>query len=646
MFNNSVKSLLTATVLIAVGCDSAKNLTKQGDKLFYQKGEYENAIQAYKKAAEKDGDKAYLNAKIAESYRLSNRIGAAEPFYAAAIEAGNKADSLAFSYGYSLKANGKYDQAASQFASYAKTGASSARVKAAKREVENMPAVKALVSKKTQFEVSNLDALNTEAAEFSPFIMDKSLYFTSNRESSKVYGATGTGFTDLYVWKFEGADVANGKTEMLGGALSLSGVNDGSASLSRDGKTMVFARGNDGSKKGAKNVDLFISYYKDGKWSEPQLLPFNSPTAWDACPFLSADGKTLFFASDRPGGEGASDLYRVTRDNSGNWGKVANLGKQINTDGEEMFPYLSDDGKLYFSSTGHPGLGGLDIFAATIAGKDATIENLGSPINSMADDFGISFSSPVQGYFASNRSGGKGDDDIYMFKNIKDEVKIVKFALSGVTQEREENGNIKVLPNTHVVLLDQATGEKIAEQISDDQGKFAFNMDASKNYTFLADREAYLTLRENFSTYGKQPPQDQLTEKETTIDLTNNLVLEKIKVEKAIVLDNIYYDFNKWDITEAAALELDKLVQILEDNPTITIELSSHTDQRGKADYNQTLSQKRAESAVTYIVGRGINKDRITAKGYGLTRPLIENPETEEDFQKNRRTEFKITKIK
>ena len=200
------------------------------------------------------------------------------------------------------------------------------------------------------------------------------------------------------------------------------------------------------------------------------------------------------------------------------------------------------------------------------------------------------------------------------------------------------------MPGTSVKVIDEK-GATVAEVTSNEEGKFDVALAMQKNYTFLAQKPDFYTRRETYTTYGKQPANEELRAKETTIDLDHTLTLDKIKLEKTIVLDNIYYDYRKWDIKDTAAMELDKMVTIMRDNPKIHIELSSHTDSRGSDQYNMDLSQKRAESAVAYIVSKGIEKERVTAKGYGETKPIIENAMTEEDFQKNRRTEFKVLKV-
>jgi len=614
--------------------------TKSADKKFKQKGEYELALQEYKKALEAGGSKTYINAQIAECYRLSNRIAEAAPFYKAAIEAGSKVDSILFQYPFALKAAGSYDEAKQGFQNYVSNGGKPARVDRSQKEIENLNKVADLSKKKFWYEIQNLEAVNTAASEFGPFYQDNNLYFASARGASAIYGATGTPFTNLFSYKVGGD--ATTVQEVTG--VNTAGQHEASATITKDGKTMIFARSNDGGRKTHKEVCLYITRNVNGAWSTPELMTINDVEAWNGAPSISPDGKTLYFASSRRGGKGGLDLYRTKMDENGKWGKVSNLGESINTAGDESFPSITEDGKLYFSSDGHPSLGGLDLFVASKKGESTIVENLGTGINTVSDDFGLTWKSPSEGYFSSNRAGGKGDDDIYFFRDGKNDPRIVKFNTNGKAYAKDDKGIETPLSSTNVKLLDDK-GAVVAETMTDADGNFHFDMEPSKNYTFFVEKDQYLTKRDPFTTVGKSPAYDDLVQKETMIDLNHKLVIDKIKMQQTFVVDNINYDYDKADVRPDAALELDKITQFLNDNPKITIELSSHTDSRGDDKYNMKLSQKRAETSKAYIVSKGIKAERITSKGYGESKPLIADATTEEDFQKNRRTEFKIIKV-
>lgn len=615
--------------------------TKSADKKFKVKGEYEAAIQDYKKALEAGGNKGYINAQIGECYRLSNRLAEAAPYYKAALENKYKADSIFFQYPFALKAAGNYAEAKKAFQEYISNGGKPARVDRAQREIDNLNKIAELEKKKFWYEISNLEAVNTPAAEFGPFLSDGVLYFASARGTSSVYGATGTPFTNLFTYKIGGD--ASTVQEVPG--VNTGGQHEASATVSKDGKFMIFARSNDGGRKTHKEVCLYQSRYNGATWSTPELVPgVNDLEAWNGAPSLSPDGKTLYFASNRRGGKGGLDLYRTKMDENGKWGKVSNLGETINTPGDESFPMITEDGKLYFSSDGHPSFGGLDIFVATKKGEQTVVENMGTGINTVSDDFGLTLKSATEGYFSSNRPGGKGDDDIYYFRDGRNDPRIVKFVTSGQAFSKDDKGVVTPLANAPIKLLDEKNAT-VAETTTDENGNFRFDMDESKNYVFYVEKAQYYTKREPFSTIGKAPAYEDRTQKETVIDLSAKLVLDKIKLQQTFVVENINYDYDKADIRPDAALELDKIVQFMQDNPSITIELSSHTDSRGDDAYNMKLSQRRAESSKAYIVSKGIKAERITSKGYGESKPLIADAATEEDFQKNRRTEFKVIKV-
>lgn len=619
----------------------AGNDTKTADKKFRVKGEYEGALIDYKKALEKGENKGYLNAQIGECYRLSNRIAEAAPFYKEALANGNKADSILFQYPFSLKASGNYTEAKAGFQEYVSNGRKPTLVERAQKEIENLNKIAEIQKKKSWWEIQNLDAVNTAGSEYGPVFHDGNLYFASTRGTSAIYGATGTPFSNIFSFKIGSTDPA--AVQPVSG-INTDGQHEASPTMTKDGKMMIFARSNDGSRKMHKEVCLYMTRNVNGSWSTPELMPINDVEYWNGAPSLSADGKTLYFASNRRGGKGGLDLYRTTIDQNGKWGKVTNLGENINTPGDESFPSVTEDGKLYFSSDGHPSLGGLDLFVATKKDGNTVVENLGNGINTVGDDFGLSLKSSNEGYFSSNRPGGKGDDDIYFFHDAKNDPRVVKFNFNSQAFSKDDKGVESVLANTAVKLLDDK-GAVVAETTTDADGKYNFQMEPSKNYTLFVEKEKYYTKRDPFTTVGKSPAFDDLTEKETVISLDHKLVLDKIKVNEVFVAENINYDYDKSDIRPDAAIELDKITQFLSDNPTITIELSSHTDSRGDDKYNQKLSQKRAESCEAYIVSKGIKTERIHSKGYGESKPMIPDATTEEDFQKNRRTEIKITKV-
>jgi outer membrane protein OmpA-like peptidoglycan-associated protein/tetratricopeptide (TPR) repeat protein len=624
-------------------------IAKKGNKKF-DRGEYEIAIGLYHKALNKEKNSGEINFKIGESYRLSNRLKQALPYYQAAINNGYTEDLAYFYLAHALKANEKYDEAKTIFEQLSVNATDEMVKEESQIEENNIGILQTVMKKENYFRVKNLNEINTSGAEYSPVYYDGELFFTSSRDGGKMYKATGTPFTKIYRISTQGARVDLTTLRPLDDLINDEDTNEGSVTFTPDGRIMVYAKGNNGKKRGAKDVDLYMATNRKGRWSEPRLLRINDPDAWDSSPSLSADGRTLYFASNREGGFGGTDLYMATRDGRGRWGNVRNLGPKINTHGNEMFPYSAIDGSLYFSSDGHPGFGELDLYKAERREGQMVVQNMGSPINSSADDFGLFLFSPTKGFFTSNREGGAGDDDIYTFVNNDPDLKIVNYFLTGTTVTADDDGNETILSNTNVKLFDEENN-LIAETLTARDGQFTFRVYPEENYNVMGEKPDYLTTRIPFTTVGKSIPPDSLTKLITNEIFEIKIPLDKIVIDKAIVLENIYYDLDEAYIRPDAALELDKLVAILDDNPEIKIELSSHTDSRATADYNMDLSKRRAQAAVNYIINKGIDPDRIVARGYGESQLIISDEEinklpSEEEreaaHQINRRTEFKI----
>jgi len=392
------------------------------------------------------------------------------------------------------------------------------------------------------------------------------------------------------------------------------------------------------AKKYTNFLEIYSAKYQNGKWVDVKPFQYNKPTEYSiGHPAISPDGKVLYFVSNMPGGYGKTDIYYSTKQADGTWGQPTNAGAEINTDGEESYPHLDSTGTLYFASDGHLGMGGLDIFSA-VGSKDNWEQpvNLKYPINSSKDDFSVFFTDPGKsGYFSSNRDGGKGEDDIYYFSPELP----AKLILAGVAKQRLEDNSIEILKNASI-KMDDKTANTTGTIVSNDAGKFYATLDCNTAYDFTASKDGYFTQSKSLETTICKTRHDTVF-----VDL----ILDKIILNKAVVLENIYYDFDKANIRSDAALELNKLVDLMKRNPDIKIELGSHTDCRGSSAYNEKLSQKRAESAVAYIISQGIDKGRITAKGYGESVPVntcIDGTNcTEEQYQMNRRTEFKVTEI-
>ena len=612
-------------------------------------GKYQSVINYYKGVLAKDPNNSKANYYIAESYRLSNRIKESEPYYAKAKGPEVNRDSVKLHYSQALKANGKYNEAKAQLEDIVLTSKDEAFKGRVQREIDGLNYIDELSKKESYYKVKSLDAVNTPLSEYSPAYLNGEFYFTASRDDSRLYMATGTPFTKLYKARTSGANVDISTVAPLPEIINSPNVNDGCVTFSPDGRIMIYAKGNTGKRKGNPDVDLYMSRFRNGEWEEPRQININLPDSWESTPAFGPDGRTLYFSSNRKGGYGGLDIYTARMDSRGRFSRVRNLGPDINTSGNEMFPYVSESNKLFIASDGHPGFGMLDLFEIKRSKGRDVAENLGLPMNSPADDFGIFLFKADRGFFTSNREGGKGDDDIYTFVNVDPNLRVVNYFLQGITMTPKQDSTLEVLANTNVTLLDER-GEVMQDFVTGNDGKFFFRVYENENYTLVGETDGYLVKRQKFTTYGKSIPLESLKELVTNVTLDTVMVLDRLEKNKIFVLNNIYFDLDKSDIRPDAAAELDKLVDLLTDNPEIKIEMSSHTDSIASHSYNIQLSQRRAESTVRYLISKGIAPDRLVAKGYGEERPIARNTNPDgtdnpEGRQRNRRTEFKILEI-
>lgn len=660
-FYSSIYLILIAIVGLVSSCNYDARLFRKAKQNF-ELGEYEWTIREVKPLAQRYFRAAETNYFVAESYRLSNRIQFATPFYLIAKEKGYEDKNINLNLAYAAKANGKYADAKKYLKEFIDSKPSRELVVKAEIELDNLPAVEEYNKKPSPVKIQGLVG-NTNQAEFGPIKMGDDLILTSSKKPL-IYKNNGLPFLGLYKAHLKKPGEIE-KLELFSPNLLDANANEGTPAFSKEGNLMVFARGNSGkSKDPSPDVDLYISTKRDGNWSTPERLAISDSIGWDGSPAFSRDGKTLYFSSNRRGGKGGLDLYRAPMDNSGRFGRPINLGSTINTRGNEIFPYVSEDGKLYFSSDGHPSLGGLDIFVASRSGDEIQIEHLGIPVNSVGDDFGLFLSDVTQGYFSSNRVGGKGDDDIYYFEStgsedrwwsneitITESTEPVKVALYHL-RTQILNARNKPIANAKVGV--KRNGEIQPVMFTDAKGYVEIiDLNPADQISFNASKEKFLTKRSEFLMDGRDIPKQLLKKELTDTTFDHKIILGQAEVGEEIGalfdVNPIYYDLDKSTIRPDAAVELDKIVQVLKDNPDISIELGSHTDARASASYNMKLSQRRAESAVKYIIEHGIEAARIKAKGYGETQLINGCSDgvdcSEEAHQENRRTEFKITDL-
>ena len=598
----------------------------------YENFAYNKAIKHYEKAYKKDNNMC-LKSRLADSYLNVNDITKAHEMYEKLVQRPEVKPFEYFNYGKTLMGIGEHEKAAKYFKKY---------LEAYPEDVVANMLYSSAISVNERFRDTTLFTLKpvvTETKESSfgvleykdgvVFSADKDV-FNPNRRSQW----TGRSYLDLYYMeKDEDGNWLD--PELLKGDVS-GPFHDGPATFSEDGKTVYFTRSNYIRRKirtneeNISNLKIFRAELKDGKWRNLTEFPYNSDDYSVGHPSLSKDGKTLYFTSDMDGGFGGTDLYRCILDEDGEWGEPENLGSVVNTPGNEMFPYIHDDGSLYFSSNAHNSIGGLDVFITYYTGEEwAQPENLNYPINSPGDDFAFSINRDNRtGFVSSSRVDG---DQIYKFKKYDP-----TFHLYGTARKK---GTETPVEGVIVQITNEKTDEVI-QKTSDKDGKFDMALEPESNYLLLCTKEGCFTRTDKIVTEGLKYSENFYADFE----------VEEIVIDKPIVLENIYYDFDKCDIRKDAALELDRLVQLLNDNPEIEIEMGSHTDSRGPERYNDLLSGRRALSAVRYLISQGIDPSRLTWRGYGKTVLVNECDGTvwcsEEDHQKNRRTEFKVTKIR
>ena len=654
-------SILFLLGIFFTSCHTDKLSNKKALKHF-DKGEYELTIKELLPLAQKGFQLDQTNFLLGESYRLSNRITQSLPYYQQAQAKGYTDKMLPYYMAMSAKSIGNYELTKSYLSEFVKSKPSRLYQIKSEIELENLGQIPDLLKKQSPVTLQALTG-NTSKTEFDAKKIGDELIFTSSSKP-EIYKNNGLPFLGIVKAPLKNPGEI-GTQSIFSSALFKENANDGTPAFTKDGSTVVFARGNTGkSKDPSPDVDLYMSKKTGNAWSEPERLSISDSLAWDGSPSFSADERTLYFSSNRRGGKGGVDLYRVPIDNSGRFGRPINLGSTINTPGDELFPYVSANGKLYFSSDGHPSIGGLDLFVASRNESEIIVEHLGVPINSIGDDFAISFSDSTQGYISSNRPGGKGDDDIYFFKSTGSEdrwwttapppvidtlnKKIVNYFVQ--VKVVDPSGN----PIDSVKINMRKNGQTLSNEKTNKKG-FIELIDMAENdeLVFKCDKEDFITVRSSFSMEGKTIPESLLKKEITDTTFQVIITMDRPEIGKEISklyeINSIYYDLDKADIRTDAAEELDKIVQFLTDNTQMNLELGAHTDARASTGYNLKLSQRRAESAVNYIIRRGITKDRIKPKGYGESQLINECSDgvecPEEMHQQNRRTEFKIIKI-
>nr|WP_293302403.1 OmpA family protein [Allomuricauda sp.] len=488
---------------------------------------------------------------------------------------------------------------------------------------------------------------NSKYSDFAASYYEKGLIFASDRDTGNLarYRHTWNSKDFLDLYKVNADSISNDRVVKIEGDVNTR-LHESTSVVNKDGTVMYFTRNNffDGRKKkdeeGIIRLKIYSAERVNGIWTNITELPFNNDSYSVAHPMLSPDGKKLYFVSDMPGSFGQSDIFMTEIIGDGTYGPIINLGKNINTIGRETFPFIAKDGVLYFSSDGHQGLGGLDVFATKITYNDydQPVVNVGRPINSPLDDFSFIFNSEDKtGYFSSNREGGMGEDDIYGFVENEPLVLDCIQEVSGTVRDRISN---EVLAGATVKVIDEENRE-ISSTITDSKGNYILQLDCSKGNFVRASRDGYVPAEEYFNKSDGKP---------RIIDfyLERDLVTGGFgdDLAKLLQLSTIYFDLNKYNIRPDAEIEIQKVIVAMEKYPSLKIKVNSHTDSRGNDAYNLWLSQKRAESTVKYMISKGISADRLQGEGFGESRLVNECFNgvqcSKEQHQLNRRSEFII----
>ncbi|MEN8119224.1 MAG: OmpA family protein [Bacteroidota bacterium] len=720
-----INTLLFILIVVTNNAFAQPGKIKKGDK-YFDAFAFRQSIEKYEGITDKTDS---IKRNLALGYYNIGEYEKSEKYYAELAKSEKKIAEDVYNYAAVLSVNGKYEESSQWMKTFHELNQDDSR---AKRYNQNPLFYDELLKNKEQFAIKNLD-INSEQEDFGTCFFKGKIMFASSREKFRItrrrWNWNDLPFLDLYVADKDSLNEL--KNPMNFRASINKKYHEGPASFNKAGNFMAFTRNNYNakSKDGAIKLEIYTSEFKEGEWQEAKPLPFNNKDYSVGHAALSKNGRTMYFASDMPGGIGGVDLYVVQKDSNNNWTRPKNLGKDINTEGNEMFPFYHADGFLFFASNGLPGLGGLDIFMVSIIdSNDISVPvNLGVPINSSYDDFALVMDSlQTSGYFSSNRPGGKGDDDIYRFDLLK------PFERNLIVNVFDTKGNS--LSDTEVNLYDNK-GNVLETIKTDSSGTHTFTINENIVYLLKGNKEKYqpdqkeadattnarsyvvdLILKKmNFSLVcvatdaetKKNIPEVSVTLLDKTIDKKENLItdsagyykraLEEIKIGdtihynavfekegyltnvavynrivkkegeirievelnkievgtdlgKIIDINPIYFDLSKWNIRPDAAIELDKIVKVMIENPEMIIELGSHTDSRGSTSSNLRLSDRRAKSSAKYIKERIPNPERIKGKGYGESQIINKCKNgvrcSEDEHQLNRRTEFKIIKIK
>lgn len=641
-------------ILLNLAIVSAFSFTcyAQQTKINHADKEYENyayidAIKTYERVANKGYKSEEIFKKLGNSYYFNSEFEGAAKWYSELYSMNkNLEPEYYYRYAQSLKAIGKTDRANEILKEFNSKYKNDNRGKLFKENENYLNKIKA---NSGRYNIENAE-INSKYSDYSSSLYQNKLYFASARDTGnfvkRKHKWTGENFTNLYSADLDSASQKPSHVKKFDGKINTK-FNESSPVFTKDGKTVYFTRNNyiNGKKGKDDNKVTLIKIYKatleNNKWTNILELPFNSDSYSTGHPALSPDDKILYFASDMPGTLGQSDIFKVNINNE-SYSSPENLGKTINTEGKETFPYVTTENEIYFASDGHPGLGGLDVFVGNLnnSGIVSNIQNVGADINSPKDDFAYIID-PVsrKGFFSSNKNGGQGSDDIYMFLETR-RLKCIQ-ELSGFITDEETT---LPLSGAKVSLFDQNLVLK-STVLADATGNYRLAVECGETYNIRAEMPEYITKEQNIEISSESG--------KTTLSLALEKATCKVTIGddlgKCFGIKMIYFDLDKSDIRQEAALDLEKILDVLQQNPNMKLDIRSHTDSRATHQYNEALSDRRAKSTIKWLINNGIASSRLTGKGYGETQLVNGCSDgvkcTEEQHQMNRRSEFIITDL-
>jgi outer membrane protein OmpA-like peptidoglycan-associated protein/tetratricopeptide (TPR) repeat protein len=643
---NNILFYITIISVFSINIYAQKSRLAAADKK-YDSYAFVSAIKTYERVAEKGYKSADMFQKLGNAYYFNGELEKAAQWYGELFAMTTELEpAYYYRYAQSLRSIGDNDKADQIMEKFDQMSGNDSRGELFAKNENYLDAIKA---NSGRYKIEDA-GINSPYSDYGTTLYSDKLVFASARDTGSLshrrHTWTGQSFTKLYVANV-GEELSLGSPTKFDQSIN-SKFNESTPVFTKDGNTVYFTRNNylEGKKGKDGNNNTLVKIYKASlekdKWVNITELPFDSDNYSTAHPVLSPDEKTMYFVSDMPGTIGLSDLFKVQINDDGSFGTPVNLGRGINTEGRETFPFVTDDNEIYFASDGHPGLGGLDIFVSKIKGDGSfgKVQNVGMDANSPKDDFGYWIDTKSRrGFLSSNRAGGQGYDDIYKFLETK-----------RLLCEQELYGTVTDLASSQII-----SGAKISlfdnkfnpmgTVNSDAKGEYTFSVECGKTYNVRAEKEEYTTKEESVTIAeddGKTKLDIALEKVECKVTIGDDL-------GKCFGIRNIYFDFDKSNIRVEAAIDLEKILDVMNQYPKMKLDIRSHTDSRGSFKYNESLSDRRAQSTIGWLIENGVDKGRLTAKGYGeyqLINKCADDVEcTEEEHQLNRRSEFIIMEL-